>query len=166
MDREGLTIFMALLWPVAALGLVLTMAGLWTGRHSLYLVAFGEEVVGTVHAVVPEVGGASGTAFRPHYTFRAADGREYRRSASVAADPSPWQEGDRVGVLYDPDDLSRVRIRSFATLWLTAVLTGGVGFVLLLASGGGLVVLRRRYRRLEAVEQEGGPGRGGRATRP
>ncbi len=66
-----------------------------------------------------------------------------------ASSPASYEEGDRVEVRHTPDDPAEARISSFAGLWLSTIITGGLTVVY-----AGLravrVVLAVRFRRVRA----------------
>ena len=68
--------------------------------------------------------------YRPVVTFTVGPTQRKVRFKSMAhSNPPQYKVGDAVPVLYDPDRPDDARIRSFTSLWLLALILGGLGFV-------------------------------------
>ena len=79
------------------------------------------------------------TSYFPIVTFTTPEGRAVRFESSTTNDS--YDIGDRVDVLYDPDDPSDARLAALVDLWLFPVLFVLVG--LGLAAVGGFLAIRR-----------------------
>jgi hypothetical protein len=55
--------------------------------------------------------------YRPQVRFETQTGGKVQFIARIASRPAPYQEGDRVEVLYDPDKPQGAQINSFLYLW-------------------------------------------------
>jgi hypothetical protein len=55
--------------------------------------------------------------YRPLVRFRTQDGRTIKFSPSIATRPAPYQVGDRVSILYEPDRPNQAQINRFVYLW-------------------------------------------------
>jgi hypothetical protein len=60
--------------------------------------------------------------YRPIIQFRTQRGRKVKFRASVSMRPSPYQVGDRVSVLYLPDDPKGAQIDRFVYLWFYVIM--------------------------------------------
>ena len=60
--------------------------------------------------------------YRPVIEFKPSHGRAIRFSAGVASRPAPYQIGDKVDVLYDPNSPQEARINRFTDLWFAVIL--------------------------------------------
>jgi hypothetical protein len=80
--------------------------------------------------------------YRPVIRFETQTGRKIDFIASVASRPAPYQVGECVDVLYNPDDPQQAQINSFLYLWFYVLLlvffglfTAGMGVFGLLMAG-------------------------------
>ena len=55
--------------------------------------------------------------YRPVIAFKTEAGRTVKFTASVASRPKPFQVGDEVKVIYDPDQPKKAQINQFVYLW-------------------------------------------------
>jgi hypothetical protein len=64
-------------------------------------------------------------------SFTTANGKEIQFKSSTGSNPALHSTGDRVEVLYDPDDPGDAELSGFFDLWLLpgVVLFIGAGFV-------------------------------------
>jgi Protein of unknown function (DUF3592) len=88
-----------------------------------------------------------GLVHHPIVRFTAADGRTVEFTSSSGSS-SPPDVGDRVEVLYDPDDPQDAQLSGFFSLWLWPIALGGVGIAFAAAGlfypGTGPLARRRR----------------------
>ncbi|MCS6888473.1 MAG: DUF3592 domain-containing protein [Chloroflexus sp.] len=76
----------------------------------------------------------SSTLFYPVVEFRTASGETVRFESNTGSNPSPYQVGAQVDVLYDPKAPQSAFINSWWELWLPATIFQGFGgFFILLA---------------------------------
>jgi hypothetical protein len=66
--------------------------------------------------------------YRPLIRFRTRDGRTIRFTPSIAMRPTPYQIGDRISVLYEPDRPSQAQINRFIYLWFYSIMFIAFGF--------------------------------------
>jgi len=85
-------------------------------------------------------------SYKPVVTYEAANGRSIRFTASFSSKPAPYRVGERVEVLYAPQDPSDARIKGFSSLWLGPVILCGMG-VVFAGIGGGMLLARRSGER-------------------
>jgi len=64
----------------------------------------------------------SGHAYAAAVTFVAADGEEHQFVADWGSESRPYERGEQVTVLYDPDEPGRVMIRGFVAMYLGPLL--------------------------------------------
>ena len=77
--------------------------------------------------------------YRPVIEFKSTNGRGIKFTAGIASRPTPYQVGDTVDVLYNPDAPHQAQINHFIHLWfypllfvffgVFLVVVGLVGFV-------------------------------------
>jgi hypothetical protein len=75
--------------------------------------------------------------YRPLVRFRTQDGRTIKFTPSIAMRPAPYQVGDRISVLYEPDRPNQAQINRFVYLWFYVIMfisfgcfTMGMGLLL------------------------------------
>jgi uncharacterized protein DUF3592 len=115
---------------VGALFLIIALL-LW--KQTRGFLAHARQTTGTVVELreVRDSDGGSST-WKPVVNFVADDGRDITFAASFSSKPAPYDVGERVDVLYLPDDPLQARIKGFSSLWLGSSILGGMG----LAFGG------------------------------
>jgi hypothetical protein len=111
-------------WVFAGLGIVGLVVGLGLLAWSLVFYLGAERVEGTVQALAP---GNKGTR-APVVGYEVA-GRAYTYRSSYYSSPPAYRVGDKVTLLYLPDDPASCRIDSFFEEWGAALLCTVVGAV-------------------------------------
>ncbi len=66
--------------------------------------------------------------YRPLVRFRTQDGRTIKFSPSIAMRPAPYQVGDRISILYEPDHPKQAQINRFVYLWFYSIMLIAFGF--------------------------------------
>jgi hypothetical protein len=66
--------------------------------------------------------------YRPLIRFRTQNGRTIKFSPSISMRPSPYQVGDRISVLYEPDHPKQAQINRFIYLWFYSIMFITFGF--------------------------------------
>ncbi|MFH2063139.1 MAG: DUF3592 domain-containing protein [bacterium] len=155
--------------PRTILGSVLLISGLVTlsiglpmigvSGYTLYstydMVSSGVRTEGTVvrleevkHRRPPKIHRQKKTvaAYHPVISFLTEDGQTVEYRSDFGTSPPVHEVGEKVDVIYDPQDPSRAEIDSFVSLWLGPILVAGGG-VLITAVGLLDIVLSRRYGR-------------------
>jgi hypothetical protein len=59
-----------------------------------------------------------GQAYAPRFEFRTSDGEQQVVDSNIGGSPAGFSVGDRVTVLYRPDDPSHAKIDSVGQLWV------------------------------------------------
>jgi hypothetical protein len=114
-----------------AVGIGLLVAGAATFVHTLRFVERAERATGTVidlSEVIDRSEGSISVVYHPVVRFTTAEGRtvEFR---SPSGSSSPPDVGDRVGVLYDPDDPQDAELSGFFDLWLFPIVLVPLGIL-------------------------------------
>lgn len=136
-------------WIGLAALLASSAALAWLSGPVLALSA-GPRANGTVVAIQ-----RTGRSGKPVVEFQAQNGARGRLVGAAASSPPAYSVGDRVGVYYDPNDLSRAVIDSFGELWLVPLLNVAVALGSFGAGVGGLAIGYARRRRREEVRTAG-----------
>jgi hypothetical protein len=71
------------------------------------------------------------TMYRPIIQFKPQRGRAVKFIANLSMRPSPYQVGDRVEVLYLPEDPKQAVINRFVHLWFFVIMLTLFGFLTL-----------------------------------
>ena len=130
-------------WTLAV-GLLVLSTGMGIGAWLLYqsaaeFVARGVEVEGRVIDLVEVIDREDRSrTYKPEYTFTDADGNEWTDVASVSTNPPSYDVGDKIAIVYDPDQPRDSRVNSFGALWLGPIILGVFSVVFL--GAGGLVL--------------------------
>ena len=66
--------------------------------------------------------------YRPRVRFRTQDGRTIKFTPSIAMRPSPYQVGDRISILYEPDRPHQAQVNRFVYLWFYSIMFIIFGF--------------------------------------
>jgi hypothetical protein len=66
--------------------------------------------------------------YRPLVRFRTQDGQTIKFSPSIAMRPAPYQVGDRIKVIYEPDRPKQAQINRFVYLWFFPIMFITFGF--------------------------------------
>ncbi|MBC8024847.1 MAG: DUF3592 domain-containing protein [Steroidobacteraceae bacterium] len=80
--------------------------------------------------------------YKPVVAFTADSGASVTFASSFSSNPPAYDVGETVDVLYAPDNPNEARIRGFGSLWLGAVILGGIGTVFT-GIGFGILVASR-----------------------
>jgi hypothetical protein len=122
-----------------AIGFVLLVLGAVTLVRTLQFVSGAEHATGTVVELSRSSDSEGTVTFHPVVRFTTAEGRTVEFVSSTGSSPPDHSAGDRVEVLYDPDDPQDARLTGFFDLWLLPLVFGvmGLGF-----SAAALFVIR------------------------
>ena len=96
---------------------------------------------------------ADATEYAPVFSFAAQDGKTYTVSSSTASNPSGFEIGDPVVVLYSKSNPGGARIASFVQLWLVPMVFLIIGVVHGLIAGFLLFLERRKNQKLSNLGQ-------------
>jgi Protein of unknown function (DUF3592) len=132
----------------AGIGAVLIVVAAVMAVFTARFVATAERTEGTVIDLSRSEDSEGSVTYSPVVRF-TADGRTIQFTSSSGSS-SPPSVGDRVEVLYDPDDPDDARLSGFLDLWLFPLVAGAIG----IACGaiGGFIAWRTRRPSKEDVE--------------
>jgi hypothetical protein len=134
------------------LGMGMLAGGAYQGARSFRLELRGAHARGTVVELVHTSDSEAGSSYTPRVRYRSASA-ERTFVSSVGTGWRRYEPGDRVSVLYDPENPEEARIRSFWDLWSGPALLLGMGLSFAWAGRAFL----RQLRRTQAL----GPSRAG-----
>ena len=94
-------------------------------------------------------GRSRGGSYYPRVRFRTGSGQDFVIISSTGSSPPSFRVGERVQVLYSPDNPTRARIDSFGSLWALPLIFGCIGLVFCSVGIGPLLWQRRVHQRDE-----------------
>ncbi len=130
------------LWIFRILGLVFFLVGAVLLFLTVSFMTDAQETTGRVTHVAVNYGDDSVT-YKPTVEYRVG-GRMYESESWLSSSSYDFDVGERVPVLYDPADPSRIRLNYFMELWGFPLIFGGVGAVMVFVS---MITARRMHRR-------------------
>lgn len=96
-------------------------------RHAQTFVQTASRAQATITKMEEREGSDHGTAFYPVFTFKDSSGQDQEVYSSSGQYPPAYKVGDKVTVLYQPDDPRHAKIDAFLDLWMWPVLLGIFG---------------------------------------
>jgi hypothetical protein len=133
----------------AALGTIFLAIGVGFGVASLSFVSGAEHAEGTVIRMVRS-GSKGGSSPVVRYEV---DGRAYTIQSTISSSASAYSVGEKVQIVYKPDNPARGHIDSFLDRWAISICFGGIG--LLFATIGFGILMARLRRRKKAHSRVG-----------
>ena len=97
------------------------------------------------------------TTYYPVVRYQTKNGKNVTFTSSSGSYPSPYKRGDRVTILYDPENPKKARIKSFRSLWLAPILCFGIGGILILTGSVILMWGRLSGNKIEWFKRNGMP---------
>lgn len=91
--------------------------------------------------------------YRPEVKYQTPEGVEYRFISSSGSNPASFSRGERVQILYLPENPQDGRIDAFFSLWGGTLICGVMGAIFALVGGGfmvGVIRAKKRHRWLAA----------------
>lgn len=95
------------------------------------------------------------TIYYPVVEFNMVDGQDITFVSSVGSNPSSYEVGDSVAVLYNPQNPHNAKIKSFMDLWFGVLVPGGLGAVFLLIGLVLSLVMVKNIRLKKWLQQNG-----------
>ena len=140
--------FLSVLFGVIGLGLLAGAIALALNTRAF--IATAKPASGTVTELVPKRDKDDGSiTYTPVVLFEAASGESVSFTSSFSSNPPSYAVGEKVEVLYAPDNPHEARIRGFGSLWLGSVILGGIGTVFATIGFGILIASRLSKRKRE-----------------
>jgi hypothetical protein len=113
------------------IGLIMLGGAIYLYQDKQHFLKNAEVAQGTVVKLILSQSNNSMT-YRPVISFTTKGGEEVEFTSSVGSNPPSHNEGERVEVLYDTKFPNQAVINGFASLWVGALILGGLGFVFFL----------------------------------
>lgn len=116
----------------SGIGILVLGVGVAIAVRTQAFLQIAETTPGTVVELIPRTStnsdGKRSRLFYPLIEFEF-NGDPVRFQANSGSNPSAFQPGDSVSVIYDPDRPDRASLHSFWGVWLATVLLVGIGIV-------------------------------------
>jgi hypothetical protein len=132
--------------------------GLLVGAYFLYqstasFIEGAEEAPGTV--INLSRSGSDEPTYYPEVEFKTREGQEVVFFSSTGSNPASYSVGEKVVVLYEPENPTNAEIKSFFSLWAGALIVGGIGVVFFLVGGIMVLVTVASARKKEYLLESG-----------
>ncbi len=99
-----------------------------------------------IELVAARDGDGGNVLFAPKVRFQTADGKSVEFQSSLRTNPPAYAVGQRVKVLYDPDNPGSASLAGFFSLWFATMVLGFIGTVFTAVGVTAAVILRRMAR--------------------
>ena len=126
------------------LGLALSAGAFVAFARTRTFLATAYTTTGVVLALEAYQDSDGDTLYRPVLRFRTHEGEETEFRTNVGSSSDRFEVGQRLDVLYNPEEPSDARIQSFMQLWLPTLILGVLGGVFVLVGGIFTAVLLSR----------------------
>lgn len=97
------------------------------------------------------------TMYQPIFSFVDENDKPWKAVSSMSSHPCPYDKGEKVSLLYDPDDPSNVEVNVFWRLWLGAVIAGGMAALAFLIGLAflilGPIIIRAIFKDVGRIKQ-------------
>ena len=111
---------------------------------------------GTVIELIPRRSDNS-TTYAPKVSFLSASQQPYTFTSSSSSSPAAYSRGEKVSVLYAPNNPSDAKIDSFFSLWGVALIMGILGLSFAAVGGGILIAQIRNQKKIAWLKIHGQP---------
>jgi hypothetical protein len=139
-------------------GVLLLAGGFLSCRHTQHFIANSSiasgEVVDLVFQISSDSDSRSSDAgtYHPVIRFETQGHEVVEFRSNTGSNPPSYRKGAAVTVRYDPNDPYTARVDSFASLWLLAIVPGGLGLVFATAGGVMMGIALRHASMLKQLE--------------
>lgn len=97
------------------------------------------------------------TTYAPKVSFYTANKQRLSFTSSSSSSPAAYSRGEKVTVLYSPNNPSNAKIDSFFSLWGASLIMGVLGVVFSAVGGGIWINQIRNKRKIEWLKVHGQP---------
>ncbi len=141
MNRNPCLLVVALTWLLASV--LLAGAGYFVHRNR----SFKKSAVtakGTIVELIESSGSETHTKkYTPIFTYTDQDGTEHRKKSRYTSYPPIGEVGDRIEIMYDPENPSAAKIDTFFSNWGVPLILGGLGSASFVVGFVFLIILRK-----------------------
>jgi len=93
--------------------------------------------------------------YKPRVEFNTKTGELVEFMSSTSSNPPSYTKGEKVEVLYLEDRPEKARINGTASLWLGAIIIGGLGSVFFLVGFGIFFFNKRKENKIQSLKDTG-----------
>ena len=115
-----------------AIAVIVLLISLFVYHHSQKFIQSASRAQGTVTRLVKKSDGSDSDSSYPVYTFEDSQGKQHEIYSSSGSYPPAYSVGEKVTVLYQPDDPQNAEMDSFMDKWFFSVMLAGFGLLDLL----------------------------------
>jgi hypothetical protein len=138
--------FLSVLFGLIGVGLLVGAAVLVMKTRSF--IAAAKHAPGTVTELLEKRDRDDGSiSYTPVVEFNADNGASIRFTSSFSSKPAAYDVGERVEVLYAPNNPNDARINGFGSLWLAPLILGGIGVAFAGIGFGILIAFRANQKK-------------------
>lgn len=123
------------------LGIILLYVALQHYTKTNKLISRGVKTTATVTRLI-EIDGDDGYTYKAVFEFEGRNSTNYQLTSAVSSNPPMYKIGDRVKVVYNPNDPEEVKMVSFWGLYRWSVVLLSIACPLIIIGGGYLLYAR------------------------
>ncbi len=139
---------------LAAMGAIFLSVGFGLGISNVRFASGAKRTDGVVVDLVWRSGGKGRPSAAPVVSYEV-DGKAYQFTSGTASRPPSYDVGEKVGVLYDPEDPSDAKLDGFWELYMLPFIFGLLGLADSAAVAIWVGIERRKRQRIERALGEG-----------
>lgn len=141
--------------PFMLFGLVFAGIGGWFYWSDRELANSGTHTQGTVVDLQSSRNSDGDMTYKPVVEFSDRNGTRFQFVERIASSPPSFSRGEKVDLIYDPEDPENAMIDSFTTRYLFPLVFGGFGLLAALIGGWLMLSFVRRRRVIAELKQTG-----------
>ena len=115
------------------LGIILVGIGAISSIRTLTFLNRAVLVTGEIIELAERKNFSRDILYAPVFTFRDRTGETHTVLSSIARALPAGDVGDRIAILYDPDNPKNAEVNSFVSIWGLSIIVGSLGVIFLVA---------------------------------
>lgn len=139
----------------ALIGLGLLVAALAMAMDTRDFLGRAARAQGTVIDLVSQRSSDNAVSYHPEVAFSDNQGSNVHFVSPSGSNPPSYHRGERVEVLYLPDEPEKARIHDFLGTWFAPLLLGAIGLVFFTVGAGMIAAGMRKSRRRKRLLAHG-----------
>lgn len=116
-------------WVFLSIAIIDLTITFFVYRHAQTFVQSASRAQATISKVIEREGSDHDSTFYPVFVFEDSRGQAQEIYSSSGQYPPAYRVGDKVEVLYQPDDPKHAKINGFLELWIWPVMLGIFGVI-------------------------------------
>lgn len=143
-------------------GIAMLLGTFWISDNTRTFLSKAVTTEGTVVRLIESWSGSSNIShnskiYRPVVRFTDGNGSPQVFISSSGSNPPAYSEGEKVELLYLPDDPQKAQINEFFSLWAGSIILGGLGCLFLLVGAGLFLFPILKGRKNDSLREQGTP---------